>query len=201
MRILTILFLLFALPATAQVFKVEGDTLIYDTEGDGSAGVDHPHVETLLTLLRTHPDITTLQLNSGGGKLWPAFEMAKIVIDFELDTHVHGICESSCVRIMLGGTKRTMSRGSQLGFHQFYWDPEDVEAYYDRERDDSRWDTPFDFASWIYQDTQSEMYEHLSYMIDRGVDPGFAVQSIAPRDGDMWNPYRPVLMAAGVLTE
>lgn len=201
MRIVTILLLLLAAPAHAQLFKLEGETLIYDTETGDGGGIDHPHVETLLTLLRANQNVTTLQLNSGGGKVWPAREMAKIIIDFELDTHVHGICESSCVRLMLAGARRTMSRGSQIGFHQFYWEAADVEAYYEDKREGRGWDTPFAFGGWIYQDTQSEMHEHLSYMIDRGVDAAFAVQTIAPRDGAMWNPYRAVLMAAGVLTE
>jgi len=202
MRIFTILLLFLAAPAHAQLFKLDGATLIYDTEGDGHSGIEHEHVDTLLALLRANAGVETLQLNSGGGKVFAARRMAKILIDFEIHTHVHGICESSCVRIFLAGTKRTMSRGSLIGFHQFYWAAEDAKDYYDRKRADRGWDTPFDFAGWVYQDTQTEMHEHLSYMISRGVDPAFAVQSIAPRaDEGMWTPYRPVLMAAGVLTD
>ncbi len=198
------LFLLFssaAHPALSEIFQIQGTTLIYDTEGDDDTEIDNDHPELLLEMLRAHDDIETLQLNSGGGKIWPAHEMADTIIDFELNTHVHGKCESACVRIFLAGATRTMSRGSKLGFHQFYWGPEDAEDYYDTNKVASDWSSPFDFVSWVYTDTQQEVYEHLSYMIRRNVDADFAVRSIAIQGHDMWRPYRKELLAAGVLTE
>ncbi|MEO0390783.1 MAG: hypothetical protein AAF218_07560 [Pseudomonadota bacterium] len=198
--VLLLILLCLPLPALAELFRLDGETLIYDTEVAGADGIDHDHRDTLLTLLRANPDVSTLQLNSGGGKVWAAREMADLIIDFELNTHVHGICESSCVRIFLAGAGRTMSRGSQIGFHQFYWDPEDVQDYYSRKKAQFDWDTPYDMGSWIYSDTQTEMHEHLTYMIGRGVDPGFAVRTIGD-NGPMWTPYRIELRAAGILTE
>ena len=63
------------------------------------------------------------------------------------------------------------------------------------------WATPWDFAAWLYTDTQSEVYAHLSYMVARGVDPAFTVESIRDPGSAMWRPYRTVLLKAGVLTE
>lgn len=183
---------------------VDGARLIYDTENiedRDRADIETGDVEDMRAMLRAHPEVRTLVLNSGGGSVWAANTLKDVVIDHELDTHIDGDCDSSCVTVFLAGVNRTMSRGSRIGFHQYFWNTGSIERYYERNKDNEGWDTPFDFASWIYNDTQSEVYENLSYMISRGVDAKFAVQTLRLPDGDMWRPYRPVLTAAGVLTE
>ena len=185
-------------------FTVADDRLIFDTEtieDMPEAEIRPQDVDDLRAILRDNSAITTLVLNSNGGQVWAADKMSDIVIDFGLDTHVDGDCDSSCVTVFLAGDKRTMARGSRLGFHQYFWSAGSVESYYDRHRDSRNWETPFDFASWMYNDIQSEVHERLSYMVARGVDPGFAIQTLRRPDGDMWRPYRSVLRAAGVLTD
>ncbi len=191
-------------PDTSQRYRVEGKRLIFDTLAkiDGKErGVRGSDVKALRNLLRRHRGVTVLELESTGGNHYASMEIGALVIDFGLDTHVRNICESSCVTIFLGGTNRTLARGGRLGFHQLYWTPDDVEEYYKDNKEWGEWDTPFDFASWMYQDTQTETFNRLSYMINRGVDPTFAIQSLRKPDASMWRPYRAVLLAAGVLTE
>lgn len=195
-----------AAPAVAESgkFRVDGETLIYDTESPGpdeEAGIVSDDVERLLDLLRGADTITRLQLNSSGGEVYAASQMSDIVVDFELDTHVHGDCDSSCVTIFLGGTRRTMSRGSRIGFHQIFWSADNISAYYDREREEQGWQSPWDFAAWMYLDTQEEMYAHLKYIVSRGVEPGFAIETIKNPQAEMWRPRRRELQEAGVLTE
>jgi hypothetical protein len=185
-------------------FVVQGDTLIFDSDHaneDGKTSIVPKDADTLREILRATPGITTLQLNSGGGQVWAANKMSDIVIDFGLDTHVHGDCDSSCVTVFLGGKARSMSRGSRIGFHQIYWNAGSIESYYEREREENGWDTPFDFASWMYLDTQDEIYAHLKYMIARGVDPAFAIETLQKPSNGMWRPYRIMLRGVGVLTE
>lgn len=185
-------------------FQIDGTTLIYDTQSPGegeSDEIDSDDVERLLDYLRSHDEITTLQVNSNGGDVWAATRMKDIIIDFGLDTHVHGVCESSCVTLFLGGDKRTMSRGSVMGFHQIYWSAASIERYYERHRDRESWDTPFEFAEWMYLDTQDEIFDQLSFMLSRGVDAEFAIRSIRNPGSSMWRPYRFVLLGAGVLTD
>lgn len=203
--VLTILLAAATASASAEgKLRIEGERLIYDTEAavDGqSEGIESEDIDPFLAALRGQDGITTVQLNSGGGSVWAAHRIKDIIIDFGLNTHVHGDCDSSCVVIFLAGEKRTMSRGSRLGFHQYYWSPQAIEEYYESERDYEGWTSPFDFASWVYEDTQLEVYETLKYMIERGVNPGFAVETLhQPGDG-MWRPYRLMLQGAGVLTE
>ncbi|MCE8509138.1 hypothetical protein KBY28_11825 [Ruegeria pomeroyi] len=187
------------------VFRVAGDTLIYDTtqehEAGGSTDIEVAHIDRLLELLRQNPEIRVLDLNSTGGSLYAGREMARIVLDFDLDTLVSGECFSSCVRIFLAGAGRRMLLGAKIGFHQTTWSPRSVEEYYTANREADGWETPFDFVSWVYEDTQSEVHDDLVYMIDRGVDAGFAVRTKGVRADDSWYPSRLELTRAGVLRE
>jgi hypothetical protein len=198
-----------AAPALAQKeegqrLEVVGDRLIFDTmvpvEGR-ELDIRYSDVEDMRDVLRRHPEITTLEINSTGGGHYPSVDLASLVIDFGLDTHVEDTCESSCVTVFLGGTNRTMALGGRMGFHQLSWTARAVEDYYNKNREKRDWETPFEFAEWMYQDTQTETYNRINYMISRGVDPQFAVQTMRKPDANMWFPYRSVLIAAGVLTE
>lgn len=201
-----LLFCLLALPHTTAAqdspkFRLDGTTLHYTTEDlpdDLSYEIEVDDVDLLRTLLRANPDVTQLVLTSTGGSVWAGNEMAHIVQDFALDTTVDGECSSSCVTIFLAGDSRQMTRGSKIGFHQRSWSSSGTASYYERWREDEGWDSPFDFASWIYRDTQTETWKELTYMISRGVDPEFAIETKRSRSG-IWFPTRLRLEEAGVL--
>lgn len=185
-------------------FTLRGETLIYDTETaapEGEADITTDDVDVMLEMLRANPGIKTLELNSDGGSVWASEEMARFVIDFELDTIVSGECFSSCVTIFLGGKSRKMMLGARIGFHQTSWSPNSTKNYYEKWREDEDWETPFDFASWLYEDTQTEVYEDLTYMIERGVDAAFAIRTKGVRNDDDWYPSRLELVRAGVLRD
>ncbi|TNJ39985.1 hypothetical protein FGE21_18380 [Phaeobacter sp. B1627] len=183
---------------------VTGTLLVYDTE----TGEDTPpgeivveDIDAFRALLKAHPDVTEVQLHSGGGSVYASSEIAWIVTDYGLDTTVQGECVSACVDIFLAGARRQMTLGSKIGFHRRSWSPESVESYYDDLRESRGWDTPFVFGSWIYEDTQREMHDYLKYMVERGVEPGFAIQTLQMDSGDEWYPSRRKLVAAGVLRD
>lgn len=195
---------LFAQDLPADRFTVRGDVLVFDTtkEIDGKEyDIRYADVDAMRSALRDNPNVTTLEITSTGGGHYPAMDLAALVIDFGLDTHVVDTCESSCVTVFLGGTKRTLAKGARLGFHQLSWNASSVHDYYNKHRERRGWDTPFVFAEWMYQDTQTETYNRLTYMVRRGVDAQFAIQTIRKPDTSMWFPYRSVLAAAGVITE
>ncbi len=189
----------------AEKFRVKGATVIYDTDGPGiplaEAGIDRGDIDALVKLLRANPGITTLRLNSEGGDYFTAFDMAGVLIDFELDTEVLGECSSACAYVFMGGTDRRLVRGGRIGFHQTSWSPEGARDYFDSLAKDEGWANPFDFVSWVYEDTQTEIYERLIFMTGRGVSSDFAIESLKASTDDMWYPYRARLLAAGVLTE
>lgn len=184
-------------------FHVEGPVLIYDTEAapdPDDREIQNGDLDDLLEILRGTEGIRSLRLNSTGGSVWAGSEMARVVIDFELDTVVEGECSSSCVSIFLGGTRRELARGGKLGFHQRSWSPGAMESYYDKYAGEEGWETPFDFASWVYEDTQSELFKEMSFMQSRGVALEFAIETKRLRS-TTWFPSRRELVQAGVLTD
>ena len=80
------------------------------------------------------------------------------------------------------------------------WSPGAVESYYETWREEEGWDTPFEFGSWIYEDTQSEIYDDLRFITSRGVDAEFAIKTKTPRS-KTWYPTRAELENAGILTQ
>ena len=94
-----------------------------------------------------------------------------------------------------------MQRGSRLGFHQTSWDAENMRQYYEDWQGDLGWKNEFDFAEWVYQDAVNDVLVELRFMLERGVDPGFAIKALDAKPDDMWYPRRTELVDAGVLRE
>ena len=182
--------------------RVEDGVLIYDTIEVPQAAQDilWDDIAAFRRKLADHADLRMVQLNSYGGELSAAREMADMVSRRGLATRVEGTCDSACVLIFLAGDDRSLAAGSTIGFHRFTWDRESVRAYFDANAADFGWSDPFDMAAWLYEDTQAEIYDHLAYMLARGVDPAFAVQTLREDSAGMWYPPRAVLIAAGVVT-
>lgn len=190
-------------PLESGKFTVEGEVLVYDTVAPPEGVVEemeNADIDELLQVLQRHPEITTLRLNSSGGSLWAGDEMARLVMDFELDTEVQSVCESACTTVFLGGAKRRMQRGGKIGFHRSHWSPEDIESFYASEREEEGWRTPFEFSAWVYEDTQEEVYRDLTYMLSRGVGAEFAIRSKG-YFSDMWYPTRRELREGGILRD
>ena len=203
--LLTIILILFTLPTWAnEKFSINGDTLIYDTFKAldvTQAAINWEDSDALLQILSENPNIKTLQLNSLGGLIDPAVYMSDIIIDFELDTHVVGECSSSCAILFIAGEKRTIQRGSWLGFHQGSWDKDSIKEHYEYNKAEYGWANEFEHSSWIYKDTQKQIFKDMEYLIERGVEPLFAIKTMKADNEDMWYPRRKELEDAGVIRE
>ena len=93
-------------------------------------------------------------------------------------------CESTCVTIFLAGQKRTFTLGFKIDFNARWWDAASVEKYYYSEKPDWVWQTLFDFAACLYEDTHSEIISEFEYFLECGVKPGFVIQTLkAGADG------------------
>ena len=198
--------MMFPLTATSQAskFELNGSTLIYDTSSasnEQEQEITWEDVDELDALLKSEQSIKEIELNSAGGDVEAAFYMADLIIDYELDTNVNGTCESACTLMLLAGERRTVERGSWVGFHQSYWDAPYIQGYFERNKDSKGWSNAFEFASWMYEDTQREVLRNLQYFVERGVDAGFAIKTMEATSDDMWYPRRKELEAAGVIVE
>ena len=187
----------------AEKFKLDGEILFYDTDSapPGQDEINWQDVETLVFLLRQQQQIEVLHLNSAGGLIEAAREMADIIIDFELDTRVTDECASACVTLFLAGESRQLDRGGRLGFHRSSWDAASMEEYYKDARADIGWDSLYEFASWSYEEAQKDVLCEMEYRLERGVDPEFAIKTLRAENADMWFPRRRELTLAGVLSK
>ena len=183
---------------------VEGDTLYYNTDlaaDEINAEINWDDADLIHSILLENPNITTIQLNSSGGLIEASQYISDIVIDFELDTYVSGECSSACVDIFLAGQRRVLERGSWVGFHKGSWAAADIERYYEGNKKEEGWKDAFEFSSWLYEDTQSEILKQMKYMLERGVEADFIIQTLQADNEGMWYPRRKQLEAAGVLNE
>lgn len=185
----------------ASPFRIDGDNLFYDTTITEDDSIAYGHEEELLELLKKNKGIKTINLTSGGGMVEPSQDMAEIIIDAELDTHVEFECSSACVTIFLAGLNRTLELGGKLGFHKSFWGADNIQQYYETQKEAKEWGSPFEFASWLYDDTQSELFAEFEYLLERGVSPRFAIETLKAEADGMWYPRRKQLIEAGVLTE
>ena len=110
-----------------------------------------------------------------------------------------GECSSSCVFLFIGGEKRTLQRGSWIGFHKNSWSKERLNEYYESYKDEKGWQDEFEFSEWLYNDTQVQILRDLKYLIERGVDGNFAIKTLTADSDDMWYPRRKELEIAGVV--
>ena len=204
---LLVLFFIFqsnqVFSANIDKFTIDQSKLIYDTENIDdweNAEINEDDPDIFFQLLSENPQITTVQLNSSGGLQADAYEISDLIIDFDLDTHVNGVCHSSCTILFLAGNKRTVERGSTLGFHQLHWPAESQRVYYEYFLG-TDWNDEFEYAEWLYNDAQATILLDMEYLLERGVESSFAIKTLQADPNDMWIPRRKELINAGVIIE
>jgi len=204
---LLVLFFIFqsnqVFSANIDKFTIDQSKLIYDTENIDdweNAEINEDDPDIFFQLLSENPQITTVQLNSSGGLQADAYMISDLIIDFDLDTHVNGVCHSSCTILFLAGNKRTVERGSTLGFHQLHWPAESQRVYYEYYLG-TDWNDEFEYAEWLYNDAQATILLDMEYLLERGVEPSFAIKTLEADPNDMWIPRRKELINAGVIIE
>jgi hypothetical protein len=74
--------------------------------------------QNLMATLASAPDVRTVRLDSPGGHLQPALQVAEIIRARGLDTYVPRMCASACTVVFLAGRDRFVAPDARLGFHQ-----------------------------------------------------------------------------------
>jgi len=123
-----------------------GEISTIDDKGDCFISITGPINKSLVPAFDkalkniTHRDCfqRMVMVNSHGGDIEVAMHMGREIREHELNTDMHGYCESACIFIYIGGVKRYvhlnhhMSDESKFGvhqpasellFHQCVWDP------------------------------------------------------------------------------
>ena len=81
-------------------------------------GIRTGSAAALKAALDANPAIKTLELNSMGGRLFEALEMANLVSSRKMNTVAIKQCASACTVVFLSGAQRTLVSPAHLGFHQ-----------------------------------------------------------------------------------
>lgn len=72
----------------------------------------------VLEILSAAPGVRSVMLNSHGGRLREAEQLAKLVRERGLDTYVEAQCLSACTYVFLAGSDRAATPNAKIGFHQ-----------------------------------------------------------------------------------
>jgi hypothetical protein len=83
-----------------------------------SGGITYGVAREFENLLDARGNVTTVQLNSIGGRIREAQRMSEIVKARGLATYVVQDCMSACTIVFLGGGERLLLDTARLGFHQ-----------------------------------------------------------------------------------
>lgn len=90
----------------------KGDVLnLRGTLGEGS-------MAGFAAALEKSPQVKTISLNSPGGRLREAQQMASLLKSRQLNTYVEGECSSACTYVFLAGKDRAATPNAHIGFHQ-----------------------------------------------------------------------------------
>lgn len=127
-------------------------------------------------VLDEHPAIRVVALNSNGGRMLEARQIAGFVRSRGLDTYVQGRCESACTFVFLAGRDRASTPNARIGFHQPTFAGMDAEAQRRSTEEMAR----------IYREAR--------------LPDSFIRRVSATAPADMWYPGRDELIAANVVT-
>ncbi len=66
-----------------------------------------------------NPQLTRITLDSHGGDLFAARDIARAISDRGLNTHIDRMCSATCILPFAAGIQRTMGIGAEMGFHAY----------------------------------------------------------------------------------
>ena len=129
------------------------------------------------SLLKQHPRINGIELNSPGGSAAEGFALAKLVRDRSFDTYVREDCASACVLVFAAGTERRLAPTAHFGLH----------------RSGVEWRT--DEVSRSPTDRAMEQF-----LRDRGVSDEFIAKTLQTSFHDIWLPVPTEVLSSGLAT-
>lgn len=110
--IILIISLLFVSPIVASEISVQDDVVLIDGEIKINDDV------ALAELTSQNPAVKSIELNSRGGDVYTAMQIAKYIRKNKLQTRAVGDCLSACTVAFIGGIDRTLDVDGIIGFHR-----------------------------------------------------------------------------------
>ena len=97
-----------------QVLRVLSNGTVLELSGSFSWALP----QNVQAILAGAPGVRVVRLESPGGHVLPALQVATIIQQRGLDTYVGRLCASACTVAFLGGRQRWLASDARLGFHQ-----------------------------------------------------------------------------------
>lgn len=132
--------------------------------------------EEILKILDAAPGATSLVLNSTGGRLFEAKQIADVVKSRQLNTYVEEKCISACTYVFLAGKDRAATPNARIGFHQPNFPGLDANA------------------------RRSSIHDMLSVYRTANLPESFIQRIAKTLPEDMWYPTQDELIDAHVIT-
>lgn len=87
------------------------------TELKIEGGMKYGLIRDVETLLKSAPDVKTVNLESVGGRIGVGDDLYELIVRYQLNTVTNDLCVSACTIAFAGGKERWMGIGARLGFH------------------------------------------------------------------------------------
>jgi hypothetical protein len=159
------------LGAPASIAKSEnrGEIVVRGTLAQGTA-------DRFEALANGIPDLSSVHIESNGGRIFEALRLADYVRQHGLTTRVERNCQSACTLVLLAGKERYARPGALIGFHQ----PS--------------------FPGFTEDQRQAAIESNSRAYVSAGMDPIFVSRAMATPPNDMWYPTHDELTRAGVIS-
>ena len=136
--------------------------------------------DDLLTLVKQNEQISTVVLESVGGRIYAARALAFSIEKNNLNTHVDKECNSACTIAFMAGKTRTLRKAGRIGFHQYQFSkPHPLRV----------------------NQAGDEQDKDRLYFAKQGIKKDFLARVYESGHEDIWQPDRQVLLESGVITQ
>jgi hypothetical protein len=129
-------------------------------------------------LLKKHPDVKGIILDSYGGRIYEGRELSKLILIYGLDTYSLKGCYSAATTAFIAGKNRFLGTGANLAFHQYYMGYKNLGVFVDMEK---------------------EQEEDLRIFQRQGVKREFIEKLFNTPHNDLWYPSVDEMLDAGVI--
>lgn len=127
------------------------------------------------SVLENSSGIRTVSINSNGGRIGEAKQIASLIERSGLDTVARGNCLSACTIVLMAGKHRSITPRASVGFHQG------------------------SFPGMTSSETSFMNDQMLAALRRKRVDEGFIARSTEANPSEMWTPTEDEMFDAGVL--
>ncbi|MBT3226353.1 MAG: hypothetical protein HOC09_00090 [Deltaproteobacteria bacterium] len=154
--------------------KLVNNDLYIQIQGNLGFGIS----DDVRIILTEKPDIKGIILNSGGGRIYEARKLSKLIIDHKLNTYSFKECFSACTIVYISGKKRYLGEGANLAFHKYSTHKNGLDAIID---------------------IKEEQRKDLKLFKFRGIEQKFLEQIYSAANDDIWLPTVNELLKSGVV--